>query len=228
MNDFLIVANGCFLHQALIQEAAFNKTLIALDGAADKLQQFANLTPHVILGDFDSINAKTWGIEKTFAELSEQDQPYTNAQGILIVPAKNQQYTDLHKAILYCDERGASSIHIICATGGRMDLHEGTMRVMRRTYQKQRPILLHTDIQTLRFVRNEHLLIQGEVGDKCGILAYPQGRFTSQGLMYEGQDFPLEFAESESMCNVLREKEARLEIKGDALVVMPGMFRHQR
>lgn len=228
--DFIIIANGNFLVKEIICEAIENKTIVALDGAAHKLMHMG-IHPHVVLGDFDSITDKAqeyFGVQKNAATLHESDMPYSGQHNITIVPAKNQLFTDLSKAIHFCDSQAATHITIICATGGRLDHHESALRSLRAEYKKDRPILLHTEQQTLRFAKNEALILRGEIGDKCGIVAYPHGWVTSQGLEYEANHFELQLGFSENTCNALLATEATITITGEALIIMPPQLSTQR
>lgn len=230
MLDYIIVANGNFLVREIILEAIKNKVIIALDGAASKLNRLG-IKPNIILGDFDSITESDrsyFGIRETFADLEEGAKPYLGNHDVTIVPAKDQQHTDLVKAIRYCNKIAAKSINIICATGGMLDQHESAIRALRTEYNKNCLIWLHTEQQTVRFAKNETVVILGEVGDKCGILAFPSGSFTSTGLKYEVKNYPLEFGQSESICNSLTASSASIVVKGEALLIMPPRLSSQR
>lgn len=230
MSDYIIIANGSFLVREIILEAIQNKIIIALDGAADKLARIG-IKPDVILGDFDSATESRknfWGIREHFDSIDETSCEYIANFGVKIVPAKNQDLTDLMKAINYCDKHHATSITIICATGGRLDHDEGTRRTLRTHYNKQRPITLHTEQQTIRFVHDEKIVMSGLPGDKCGIIAYPHGSFSSSGLLYDAQNYPLEFGHSESICNSLTTNEAVITVNGEALAIMPPQLQSQR
>lgn len=218
------MANGPFLPKEIILEAATDKHIIALDGAADCLAALG-IMPEVILGDLESIqNGDDWGITQTFDDIPEDAKPYLGRHGIEIFPDKNQNLTDLQKAIYFCDRRQARSIHIVCATGARIDHTLYNIRMLRAAYKAERPIFLHTEMQTLQYVKNGHCTIRGKIGDHCGIMAFPSARFTSQGLQYNGTYFPLTFAFSESVCNRLSAESAEIEIEGEALLIMPGIF----
>lgn len=224
MPHYAIIANGNFLVEEILKEAVKGKIIIALDGAADKLARIG-LKPQLILGDFDSISesmAAFWGIKKTFAELEATEEAYAGNHEVLIVPTKNQELTDLDKAIQYCDQHEAASITLLCATGGRLDHHEGVMMSLRSQYKKGRPIFLHTEQQTLFYAKDETLILRGEAGDKCGIIATHTGKVSSKGLAYECKDH------SESVCNALVSSSAELEIKGEALVIAPPHLAAQR
>lgn len=224
MHDYAIIANGPFPNKDIIEDAIHDKRIVALDGAANKLKVL-NITPHIILGDFDSLNEKTqqyWGITQTFNEITNDSKPYLGKHGVLIVPDKMQDETDLVKAIHYCDQQGARSITIICATGGREDHHEGTKMALKTEYNAHRMIIVHTEQQSLRYAQNESIKLLGKAGDHCGIIATNTGRCTSEGLQYECNQH--EF----SICNQLKSSSATLHIDGHALIIMPPQLMSQR
>lgn len=222
--NYLVVANGNFLVKEIIQEISRDKIIIALDEAADKLARMGIL-PQILLGDFDAENAAHftyWGIRPS------ESETYTGNHYVTIVPKKNQHLTDLMKAIQYCDEQQAASIHVICAAGGRLDHHEAAMRSLRTNYKKQRELLLHTEQQTLRFIKDESLIIQGQIKDNCAVLAFPHAVFSSHGLWYDVENYELNFGYSESFSNSLRFPNAHIQVKGEALVMLPPHFKSQR
>ena len=224
MNDYIIIANGQFLVREIIEEAKSGKTIVALDGAVNKLQQL-QIMPQVILGDFDSITSAAqifWGIEQTYDDLTEKTAYYTGKYGVKIVPVKDQLHTDLVKAIRYCDQCLATSITIICASGGRADHTEGNKIALRTEYRYDRPIILYTEQQTLRYAMNETILMNGKIGDYCGILATNPGTCTSLGLEYECIN------QAVSICNRLKSSSATLTINGGALLIMPAQLVSQR
>lgn len=224
MNEYVIVANGQFLVKEIIEEAIQHKTIVALDGAANKLKRL-DIKPHIILGDFDSVDTSTqsyWGIKQTFNELTNDAQPYTGNHDVVIVPAKDQENTDLIKAIRYCDQQLATRITIICATGGRDDHVEGVKMALRTEYRKDRLIILHTEQQSLRCASDETIELFGMIDDACGFIATHTGTASSSGLKYEC------LHHAESICNRLSTSPATLRIKGLALVIMPPQLFSQR
>jgi thiamine pyrophosphokinase len=227
---FLIVGNGPFLASDIIHEAAQGKQIIALDGACEKLARMG-LMPQVILGDFDSVSEEEvlfWGIKETFDDIHEDSEAYMGSHDVKIVPIKDQDLTDMMKAVRYCDENDAESIDIVCATGGRTDQTISNFRILRSGYKKNRPIFLHTTRETITFAKDEQVNICGNVGDYCGIFAFPAGNFSSQGLKYNGDNYPLDFAYSESASNQLADTIAVVIIKGEALIIHPGQLASQK
>ena len=225
---YLIVADGPFLPKDIISEVAADKIIIALEGAANQLAK-RGIMPDVILGDFDSIeNSNWWGITNTFDDIDEKSEPYIGRHGIIIVPAKNQEFTDFQKAIQYCDQQKAETIDIVCATGGRMDHTLSNIRTLRMAYKSERIIYLHTESQTLQFATTGEYVMRGRKGDYCGILAFPEAKFSSKGLAYNGDSYPLKFGISESTSNLLNQDSAEITIEGEALLIMPGILQAQR
>lgn len=226
--DYLIIANGPFLVKEIIQEAAIGKKIVALDGAANKLKRL-NIKPDVILGDFDSIHdIDYWGIHADFNNMHDCTIPYLGKAGIIVVPRKDQARPDLIKAIHYCDKQGAKSITLVCALGGRLDLHETTLRSLRNEYRKSRHIILHTEQHSIQFICNEKVTIQGEIGDHCAILAYPNGNLTTTGLLYNVKNYDLAHGKADSICNTLLEPKVDIQVDGEALVIMPPQLQSQR
>jgi thiamine pyrophosphokinase len=224
LSAYILIANGPFVTQDFILEAIQNRIIIALDGAADKLMAL-DIAPHVILGDFDSINKITqqyWGILHDFDTMSVTDQPYYGLHGVTIVPTKDQSETDLVKAIRYCDSQGATDISIICASFGRDDLHEANKHALETEYRTNRPMILHSEQQSLCWAEHEEIMLQGYAGDYCGFVATAPGFCDTQGLCYDGKQL------RNSFCNRLLNATATITVRGKALIIMPPQLASQR
>jgi thiamine pyrophosphokinase len=224
--DWVIVANGPTIDRCHLQQILENKQVIALDGAAN-LMQALKMQPNVILGDFDSIiDREYWGIQHTFHEIDEQSMPYLSAKGVWIVPAKDQDYTDLEKGILYCEQQSAQAIWIVNAVGGRMDHTLNNIGLLRKHYRPDRAMSILTENERIEYIREGKTKIQGRIGDACAILGYPEAIITTHGLKYNGQNYPLILGRQESVCNTLLETEAEIQIQGEALVIHPYYFKN--
>jgi thiamine pyrophosphokinase len=204
MSAFVIIANGPFLVREIIEEVIQNKIIIALDGAANKLVRLG-IKPDVVIGDFDSIQLE---------EVIDQD--------VTIIAVIDQDKTDLIKAIEYCDQNAAEHIALACATGGRADHDIGVMHALQTEYRKQRPIVLHTEQQTLCWVQDDMVCFRGQPGDHCGMIASHGCQFSSAGLIYECNQQTL------SIGNQLSQVEAQFFVKGGALCIMPPLLAAQR
>lgn len=228
MKKYLIVANGPFLSADLIRELAQGATIIALDGASDKLAKLG-IMPNIIIGDFDSVEPNNvWGAHR-FENIDDDTPPYAGNFGVTIVPAKNQDKTDLVKAINFCDFNEATHIAVVCATGNRMDHTLGNIRVLRAEHKENRALEIYTETQMLTFAKNETAIMRGEQGDYCGIMAFPEASFKSEGLVWGGEtDYQLKFGYSDSTCNLIDKSPAKITITGEALLIHPGPLAAQK
>ena len=86
----------------LVQKA---ELVVATDGGANHLARIG-VKPAAVVGDLDSIRPE---VREWLGEA-------------LLVPRPDQDHTDLHKTLAYViDERGAQSVTVLGATGGRLD-----------------------------------------------------------------------------------------------------------
>lgn len=228
---YLIVGNGDFLPKEVILEIAAGCIIVALDGAAERLLE-RGIKPQIILGDFDSLKDKSsFGVKE---HCDDEEFPYEGSNNITIVPRKkDQNRTDLQKAIHYIKRQGATDIHIVCTFGeSRVDHMIFNMRLLRSEYDAKCAICIHSLGQTLVFVKDGTLTMRGKKGDHCGIFAFPKAEFSSTGLVWNGEDLPdmtpLQFSFQESACNLMEGTTARISIHGEALITQPPQFSQQR
>lgn len=207
--NYVIVANGPFLSRALLQVAAQNACIVALDGAANQLLAL-NIMPEIILGDFDSFEDTP-----AFASIKKIRLP-------------DQNFTDFQKALTWIKAASPARIDVVCATGGRMDHEQANLRALISAYSPTQPIYVHNGMQTLEFVANKTIHIQGQHGDYCGFFGMPRAHITvkNQGLHYLQQDIPYELTLTQSsVSNRLQGNAgAVVEIVGEAWVVHPPML----
>jgi thiamine pyrophosphokinase len=220
-SPWTIVANGSPFPVNELQENFKNRNVLALDGAVNRLK-LLQFRPDCILGDFDSVEDPFyWGISALFSEIDENNLPYTGNFGITIIPAKDQNYTDLEKGIIYCDAAGASSILIVQATGGRMDHTLGNLEVLKKYHRPERDLIIITEKEQIFYLCNSDIVVEGGLGEHCAILGYPQALMTTSGLAYNGSEYLLQLGIQESICNTIASPEATISIQGEALVILP-------
>lgn len=209
---YLVVANGPFLPKSIILEAAKDAKIIALDGAVHQLIHLG-IKPHIVLGDFDSINL-----------------PF-KAPEITLIPIKDQNQTDLQKALKYALQQGATSIHIVCALGGRMDHNQANLCAIQNEYTKHCPIYLHSEYQTAWIAEDETIIIRGMRYDYCGLFGAPTATMSVKngGLEYGGPEpYELSSQQYSSSNRIIGHDNAVVEITGRALIIHPPMLQAQR
>ncbi len=202
---YIILANAPLqIGSEKVKSLLSRGNLVALDGIANVLKEW-QLSPNVILGDFDSISPDT----KKFFESNKVELVY----------APSQDNTDLEKAIAFCDERKARKIEIYNALGGRTDHTLGNMSFLKKCYRKDRPIKLYSEQECLEYLEDIRLTIHGKKGDRLAVLGFSKARITSSGLSYDMKDYLLDLGKSESISNSLALDRTNLLIQGQALLI---------
>lgn len=129
----LILANGDPPDPAWAQRiAAEHDLVLATDGAVHKAVDLG-LKVDIVCGDFDSIRMQVAQSE------------YPNAH---FLPTPDQEQADLEKALSAAQERGATAITILGATGGRLDHTLAAFAILLR-HHRELPITLRTPDTTV-------------------------------------------------------------------------------
>lgn len=218
---WVIVANGPPFPINELKESLHDRKVLALDGAVNRFKCL-QLCPDCILGDFDSVEDPAyWGISAVFSEIDEYSFSYTGNFGITIIPAKDQNYTDLEKGIIYCDRAGATSILIVQATGGRMDHTLGNLGLLKKYHRPDRDLIIVTEKEKIFYLCNNDIVVEGGMGEYCAVMGYPQALMTTSGLAYNGHEYLLQLGIQESICNKITSSQATISIQGEALVIIP-------
>jgi thiamine pyrophosphokinase len=128
----LLIANSPDFDSAYIARHArsFDR-IIVTDGAAEKLPPA--VTPHIICGDFDSLN------------LPVARERYTTSEFIAL---EDQNLNDLEKALMLALSRGATEVTIASAFGGRIDVSIANLSVLIRHHTACSLSMVHGEIMT--------------------------------------------------------------------------------
>ena len=125
----VILANGSFpTHHIPIEQLKMAGTVICTDGAANYLSKL-NLTPHIIIGDMDSI------------------EPKYQFKGIKIHD-NNTENSDLEKALDWVEINNIKDVIIVGATGLREDMTLANLYILFYYFEKVK-IKLITDHYTI-------------------------------------------------------------------------------
>tara|TARA_Y100000590_G_scaffold453412_1_gene598409 strand:+ start:232 stop:870 length:639 start_codon:yes stop_codon:yes gene_type:complete len=120
----ILFGNGeCPTHPLVLDTINEAKTVICLDGGADRLITLG-YKPHYILGDLDSIKR-------------EKDD-----YGCKIIRLKDQNMTDLEKGLLWCYNNGIEEICLVGFSGFRDDHIMATFWILSSFAEKMRITLL--------------------------------------------------------------------------------------
>ncbi len=204
----IIVANAPTFDAApFVDRLRSADRLIAADGGANALYR-AHITPHRIIGDFDSIDPTTL---EHFAAAGVHMQRY---------PAEKDE-TDLELALLLAVDCGADQIDILGAMGGRWDQGLSNMALLALPELNQQRIRL-LDIDQEAYLVRDAADIDGAVGDTVSLL--PVGGaahgITTHGLRYALRDATLYYERSRGISNVITAVPARVSLKAGMVLVI--------
>lgn len=183
--------------------------LIAADGGTHNALR-AGITPHVVIGDLDSLSAET-----------RDDLKSSGVRFIEYSPRKDE--TDLELALRYALEKGASEIAIFSALGGRWDQSLANILLLALPELRDVSATIVDANQTLRVIADGgEAHIDGHAGDTLSLIALGGD---ATGVTIYGCDYPLEnarlpFAHTLGISNVLVETQVHVSVaKGIVLIV---------
>ena len=193
----LIFANGSLEDGPAVQQAiaalhtAGNGLIIAADGGARHALRLG-LTPHIVIGDFDSLDA---------AEIAP-----LHAAGVELIrhPAHKNE-TDLELALLLAVSRGASPIHVIGGVGDRLDQTLANVYLLALPTLSEHEVRLVSGAQTTWLAYPGETLIRGDAGDTLSLipLGGPVEGITTTHLEYPLRGETLSFGPARGISNVI-------------------------
>ena len=207
----IILANGDLTDPALIQRRLDGlrvERVIAADGGARHAAALG-LTPHVIIGDMDSIDA---------AELER-----LTAQGVQIVTRSTaKDETDLELALLHAVSQGDGPILVLGGTGDRLDMTLANTLLLLHPALRRRRVQLWQGPDTAFAVFPPGGEIHGSIGDTVSLI--PLGG-DAAGIVTSGLAFPLRgeslpLGPARGISNVLTASPASVELSEGALLIV--------
>jgi thiamine pyrophosphokinase len=175
---------------------------VVLDGAAHLLEK-NYLLPHVLMGDFDSVDPQLLDRWKH--------------AGVSVLCCGDQNYTDLEKAIRFAISHGAGDITILNALGGRMDHMLANIFFLKKYIRRGRRMVISDGMQHIECLHNETRELCAPVGSYCGFFGMPRATISSEGLKYEMKKFPLRLGGQESVANEFCSRIAKITVRGTCL-----------
>jgi thiamine pyrophosphokinase len=199
-----ILADGAPMPRALLARLRRGRFTVALDGAAEQARR-ERWRPDLLLGDFDTVSPSTLA--------------YFSRRGSRVLPAPDQNHTDLEKALFHCFREGASNIWIAQGLGARLDHSLANLSFLKRFHRPGRELLLFSKREQVRFVRDSTLRLKGRKGRGFALLPFPRCVARSKGLAYEMRGLKLELGKNESVSNRAEMAVVELSVRGEALVI---------
>jgi thiamine pyrophosphokinase len=211
----LVFANGN-LHdgpavQRALQQGA-GALIVAADGGA-RLALACGLTPHLVIGDMDS--------------LSEGELADLRARGAAIERvAAEKNETDLELALLAAAGRGAGWVRVLGAAGGRLDQTLANILLLTLDALAGRDVRLAAGQQTLWLIGPGDHALDGAPGDTISLI--PLGGdargVRTAGLRYPLRGETLRSGPARGVSNAIAVAGARVALDEGTLVVVhtPG------
>jgi len=200
----LIIADGEAISLSKLQELATDKTVMVLDGAYHQIHD-TGMRIDYLLGDFDSITPELLKAARD--------------QGTEVIHTPDQDFTDLEKAIQYCQNNDMQEIDIAAATGLRLDHTLYNLQLLSRYHRQQDAIRLHTETEVCFVMQNETRLYPANKGDGFAIFGAPTCVVTTKGLRYNLNNTILSYDVANSACNHVVDDIVSLEVEGTALLM---------
>ncbi len=207
----IIFANGGYTQPSVLQD---DDLIIAADGGARHCLAFG-LTPHLVVGDFDSLDAEHLDfLQQTGAELIQY-------------PTR-KDYTDLELALQHARQRGASEILVLAALGGRWDQTLANVLLpAAKEYTGLNIRLVDGDQEIFLLTPGQTHLIHGQAGDTLSLIPLQGDVYgiTTHGLEYPLLSETLLFGSTRGVSNLLLATQAQVTLKDGLLLCV---LIHQR
>ncbi len=205
--ECVIIANGDLEYTSDIIKIIKNaQMIISSDGGARHLRML-NISPHVMIGDFDSINPDNYSFFKK-KEIK-----------ILNFPLK-KNHTDTELCVSYALENKASDITLLGVTGSRLDHTLANIFLLKKLAKlniQARIINKHNEI----FIVTNFIELKGKPKELLSIIPVTQNvtGVTLTGLEYPLKNASMKMGDSLGISNVFKESVVSISIKRGVLIV---------
>lgn len=181
--------------------------LIAADKGGEVLYN-AGISPHILLGDFDSIDEK---IFKYFE---------TNLEDIEIYP-KEKDFTDTELALMKALEKEAKEIIFLGCTGSRLDHMLANLGLLKICLDNGVDAYIKDDNNCV-FLKDKNCSLKGEYGQILSFQAFNKHveEFSIYGAKYDLKDYRLQFGDPRTVSNEFLNEDVRIEFKKGIVMVI--------
>lgn len=182
--------------------------IIAADGGYRHCQML-EILPDCLIGDLDSTPKKvihTW-----------------ENKGVKIIRHPEQKdETDLELALLFAQTRGARTIIVYGAAGGRLDMTLGNLLLLAHPKLTAQLTLICSSQEVRGLKPGETLELSGNPGDTVSLIALlpDTSGITTRGLEYALDGGSLELGITRGISNLMNSKQAQISLKNGFLAVI--------
>lgn len=207
----IIFLNGVFPEEKLLEKYNVSKFYkICADGAANTLIK-TNISPDIIIGDFDSITEKAINFYKK--------------NGVKLLKISEQETTDFEKSINYGISKDFNDFIIFGAISERPDHTFNNFSVAKRYYQKIKLLFIDTTFE-IEFIMKK-IKFDYRKNHTVSLLPFPFAeKVKTTGLKYRLNYEDLELGVREGTLNVSSAKKICVEfVSGDLLLFKKHFLR---
>jgi len=204
-----IFANGPYQRgiSSIISEEKKGHLIIAADGGAEHCR-LLNITPHIIVGDLDSISAPL--IEQYIQEGVE----------IIRHPARKDA-TDLELAIDLAMTKGTDEVLLFGVLGGRWDMSlSSVMLAASKKYNRMVVSLLNAECRVQIIHGGTSFFLKGYQGQTASLIPISEDvhGVTIKGFEYPLTNASLPFGSSRGISNILLKSRGSITLKQGTLL----------
>lgn len=208
----LIVCNGeiknYFFYRSYFEKAGL---VICTDGALRHMSGFG-ITPHVLLGDFDSIGSIT----------SDEYSDFLN-RGMKVkkFPVEKDK-TDTELAVDYAFDAGCNEIILIGAIGSRIDHTLSNIYLLKKIVERGACGWIINEANKITLIKNSSIILEKEHDEYVSLLPlFGQARgISTRGLYYPLDNDTLLVGSSRGISNEFTGKIAQITVKEGLLLVI--------
>ena len=202
MSRILVIGNGeTPSKNFLMHQARQADCILATDGGANRALA-CGVIPHVVLGDFDSLSAKT---KKALKETS-------------FIFVDNQNNTDLEKALRYLIKQGFTSCTLAGFWGGRADFSVGNLLALARFCPKINLRVCSPGFTIYPLIKTTRL--PSKKGKRVSLIALKNCKGVSlSGLTYPLKNASVPFGSTLTLSNTADADTFEVALKSGALLV---------
>lgn len=204
----LIISGGQEPSKELLEEE-INKSefVICADSGANCLYKY-NVTPDLLLGDFDSINQEVFEFFKK-ANCKVEKFP------------KEKDYTDTELAMYRAIELGADQICFLGCTGSRIDHLLCNIGLLLKALNKDVKAELKDDNNSI-IITDKPINFLGNKGKQFSLYAYGNAvhNLTIKGAKYPLNNYELKLGEPIGVSNEFAQDEVEINFSEGLLLVM--------
>ena len=201
----LLICNGEMPAKNIVKKLlARNPYIICADGGANAARTRA-ITPHTIIGDFDSISEST-------------REYYLRHSSAEFIHLQRQSDTDFEKALKYLLTKKIPSVIVLGGTGKLTDHTLGNFSIMMR-YTKRLGISFIDNHFQMEWIGRK-ISFDSRIGGRISLVPYPAASgITTRGLKYPLRNESLRLGMREGTCNEAAAKRVTIELKKGNLLL---------